>query len=187
MRRTIVVGFGVAVVVAAAAIPWRNGLHAESTQKHVHKTTSSYLRISPTGRVHTQPSIDGAEHPELIPDTLAYHHFLHEVAAQAAPGADPKRLAGYIKHLRLGRADTPRIQALIQVARAYKQGLDQLAATNDVYARSDASARVRFAAAKMRLLQDTLDTLSTQLRPEDKASLDDYVRTEIKRRIKMMP
>ncbi len=146
---------------------------------------NSVVRVSPTGRIHTRASIDGSQHPELIPDSLAYHCFLLAVADQAHLDGDQRRLNGYFKHLGFSSASNSSAAALIAIAEQYQTGLDRLRTERDMTADTDPQAQ--FLSDKDRLVRESIANVARALRPDHAAMVDAYVMDQVRKSIKITP
>jgi hypothetical protein len=127
-------------------------------------------------------TIDGAKNPELIPDDLAYAHFIRATASSATPQAVQRREA------LLTRAGLTRDER-----QSYAQAL------GDVQARLDA-VRVQLGAAAASatpderaqlqrvendIIADARESLRSGLGAAASARLDEHVQTHVKSRIRI--
>jgi hypothetical protein len=121
------IGICIGVLLFTAGVTVVKRLHGQTVPGE--STLYAVSPTSPVGRTHTRPSLDGAAYPELIPDTLAYHFFLREVAAVAAT-RDERRIEGFAKRIRSGSATDPSFLTLVSIANDYQAALE-LARSND--------------------------------------------------------
>jgi hypothetical protein len=143
------------------------------------------IRISPTGRVHTRQSIDGAQRPESIPDSLAYHYLLRAVAAESEPGGDKRRREGYFRHIGFDSSNEDSARALSSVALEYEARLAALGLVLSQMGISERSAT--FVAQREELVRRAMSQIAASLRPDRAATVDTFVMEHVRRKIKLMP
>lgn len=142
----------------------------------------------PAAHVHTSPGvIDGALHPDMIPDLTAYR--LYFVAVSPASNAGPDEKARELAHLRQIGLSDPDLDRLMSVLSDFKaQYSDMIARYNEVAERNTEVGitpdRKGFLARRDELVRMTRDRLQTLLNPEGLSRLDNHVQRE-KRKMKV--
>ena len=139
--------------------------------------------------VATIKTIDGALHPELIPDATAYRLYLFAVSTSANP-TEAERKHQHA-HLRKTGIDENDRQVLIGILSDFRMRYDGLVAQ---YNASAAAALARNETTDVRpllkafddLVQSTRDVISTRLTPKGAAQLHSFVISE-KKNMKVQP
>ena len=131
-------------------------------------------------------AVDGAKTPDLIPDALAYDHFLKAISTPIA--ASPQHVGArnaLLARMRLSQTDG---RALILALTGVWDELNRI----DVARRSAPSAldpaghtRNDLATRERALLDSAKSNLLSALSPEGAQRVDAFVRTHVKRRIKV--
>jgi hypothetical protein len=146
------------------------GAWAQSSPPHNHEVAAPKL-------------IDGAVHPELIPDSVAYRLYLVAVSTKANPtGAEQAHQRAQL--LRTGLVDTDQ-QILTSVLLDFRANYDALVSEYNNSAKSDPTTHVHTLLKKIDdLVQSTRDTISTRLSSRGAAKLHTVVVSE-KKNMKM--
>ncbi|MGH9431863.1 MAG: hypothetical protein ACRD3T_09995 [Terriglobia bacterium] len=149
------------------------------------------VRSSPSGAAGPDGDhaviVNGAEHPEQIPDSVAYRLVFLTMAEPEEPtDAQRARQRAYLEKAGLGEQD--RISAVIVLAN-FKTRYDQLDAqyNESVLAANrtkEPPGLETFLSQQDELVQETRDALKADLRPEAMDRFDAYVRRE-KRNMQM--
>jgi hypothetical protein len=133
--------------------------------------------------------VDGATSPESISDDLAYHLFLSAIALPASASAENKRgRDGVLERIGLSREDA---RAFVSALANLREDLDGLSQERNRIGRStDASMQIRTAneALKRReadIVASARARIERTVSGEGLVSLDEHIRTHVKRRIKI--
>lgn len=144
-----------------------------STAQQVTASRSETVKVEPPG------TIDGAKHPEQIPDLMAYRLFFVQVSLPAQPSADDsRRHEAKLGRLRLSAIDRLNLELAIAIFR------DHYAAFLENYK----TAPVDEAALSQRdaITQEALDRLRTSMSMAGFQELDKFIQLE-KRHMKRVP
>lgn len=149
---------------------------------------------------HTRPSVDGAVRPDLIPDSVAYGFFLRTAAG--GPSDDEQRRAkafikhalrnsraasaGHVEHVDEVEADDALAGALMEAAgrfRAREREITLEARTLKDTGRSDLIPPLRI--KREAAVAEAISRLPEALGAEGFTLVDEYVKNEMKRKIRM--
>jgi hypothetical protein len=131
--------------------------------------------------------IDGARHPELIPDAIAYRLFFLTVAEPADANAEQRaRQRAWLRTAGLKDED---VQSAAAVLETFKSQYDELVALYDESVRAANETGTNpdpatFLSQQDQLVESTRDALTAAISPEVMARFDAHVRRE-KRNMKM--
>lgn len=142
-----------------------------------------------SGHSGTLPvAVDGSKTPGLIPDQLAYRHFLMALAEPQS--ANPEAIARRSALLATTGLSAGDQQALVSALNGLRERLDanylatEQAATDDSLAEPEKTAAITTLRAQENLLLDGLASgLKTELSYDGWLRLDAYVKDHVKRRI----
>jgi len=171
--------FLVCLAVCSAVVISAAGMRHSATPTHHHVGTS-------TGTIDQLPVFaDGSKRPDLIPDDVAYRHFLKALAVHEAPSANElARQALFLRRVSLSNADAT---ALLQAMRNVREQLDLI---DQDRARADLSSDPAAVAAMATLkahendvLQNARGPVFAALSDEGRLAFDRHVKTYIKSRI----
>jgi hypothetical protein len=127
--------------------------------------------------------IDGRTNPELIPDELAYEHFILAISErQAASELEVRRREAFLRPLGLSSEDRNHV---IFALTGVREALDAVEAKRQSLSAGtdpDVSRRlIELKAERNTILKDARNRL--HLSSDGKARFDNYVKKEVKRRI----
>lgn len=149
--------------------------------------------LAPMARAYGQPAhsehrlsvvVDGSRTPDLIPDELAYRHFILSIAERRNPSREESRRRDIrLRDIRLSDPDQYLLIAAVQglreeletIEEARKEALQDMSVTRDATLAS-LKAREDKAIAAVR---SSLRLLS----PDGQARLDEHIKTRVKKRI----
>jgi hypothetical protein len=185
-RTTFLTLAGVAVVAIAVAAP----SSIKNTKSNPITPTANALAV-PTKLPEQEGTIDGAVHPELIPDDVAYSLFLNFLAGHQSPEQKNSMKAYFKYHPQLNGID---IDALMRVAEEFRAGNnalddDERALANAGSQRSSA-ADARMALIKQRrlsLVNETIAALPNRIGKDSAERVKSHVMDYVKRRVKIGP
>lgn len=155
------------VTAVACVLVFAFGARAQSSPpQHQHNVTTPNV-------------IDGAVHPELIPDSIAYRLYL--VALSTGPNATQAQVTSQRAHvMRTGLADTDQ-QMFISILSDFRTKYDVLVADYNAAAKADPTTDVHTLLKKLDdLVQSTRDTISVRLSSQGAAKLHAFVVSEKK-------
>jgi len=182
--------FGVSTVVAAHfAVGNASPAARESIATDRGRPLASVVHTSGThggavGAGLLPLAVDGSEHPEQVPDNIAYRHFISTIseAADATPQQRDRRQV-FLKRVGLSPEDNEAVlQSIVNLR-------EQLTAIREQRAMLDRTASVTalqtlrlqesqlFDAARLRII--------SALTSEGRQQLDNYIQENVKRRIKI--
>jgi hypothetical protein len=131
---------------------------------------------------HTAPHIvDGAVHPELIPDSVAYRLYFLVVSEKPNPPAEAQRRQ--LAHLRMLRLDNEDLQILITELEDFKVHYTQMidrynAEAAAALANGSQTDQETFLAQRDSLVDATRERLRNRLSPDGLKRVDMYVQNE---------
>jgi hypothetical protein len=130
--------------------------------------------------------VDGSQTPELVPDEVAYRHFVMAAAAPDVPTPDEiARRAGYLA--RLGLAADDRNKAITALA-SVRDGLETLKREQARLTGDSPQSQAALAALKIQrdaIIQGAVTRLRGSLSPEGANRVDAFVMSHVKRNIKI--
>jgi hypothetical protein len=158
------------VTAVACALMFAFGAWAQTSPPHNHQVTAPKL-------------IDGAVHPELIPDSVAYRLYLVAVSTSQNPTEAEQK--GQNAHLmKTGLVDTDQ-QLLVSILSDFRAKFDALVADYNDAAKA-AAARNQMADVQALLkklddlVQSTRDSISVRLSSQGAAKLHSFIVSEKK-------
>ena len=143
---------------------------------------TAWAQSSPPQHQHTVAApnlIDGAVHPELIPDSVAYRLYL--VAVSTGPNPTETDQTHQRAHvMKTGLVGTDQ-QILISVLSDFRSKYDALVTDYNASAKADSTTDVHALLKKLDdLIQSTRDTISVRLSSRGAAKLHSFVVSEKK-------
>ncbi len=143
-----------------------------------HQHSASSLASSNVSESDAE-MIDGSEHPELVPDAVAYRLYLVVVSEAPNPTDEQRnRQNAHLSKVGLGKSD---LQSVVTVLTAFKVQYGQLIANYNAAAEVGATVDIKaFLSQRDGLVQATRDRLKALLTPEAMARLDRVVQNEKK-------
>jgi len=154
--------------VTPNAFPGHNHSMASST---AHSLTLSVL-------------VDGKNNPELIPDDLAYRHFVMALSAPRIPSLDEsRRRESLLQPLNFTSGDH---DALIGALAGVKENLDALNKTRDTVTGRDAAASSKLLGLRDQeraLLDEASNRMRSTLSPQGLIQFEAYLRDHVKKHI----
>jgi hypothetical protein len=145
----------------------------------MHSVTESRA-AQPSDRDSFLPlTVDGSKTPELVPDRLAYYHFIIANAQRAAPTANDIRR----REIRLGRLGLQKVDhlALVAALSGVQDALDRAEALGRGSSPDHAAAK----AQKDAVLEATQARLESVLTADGTSRLDAFVQNHVKRGVKI--
>jgi len=139
--------------------------------------------VAPHQHSETSDMIDGAVHPELIPDSIAYRlYFLTNSTGLMPTEEDQKRQQAQLGKVGLQDDD---LKTLVSVLSEFRATYDALVAQYNrsaqaATARNEAGDMSSFLRQRDGLVESTRDTLKLRLTPGGILLLDSFVRSEKK-------
>lgn len=130
---------------------------------------------------HANTVIDGAVHPELIPDSIAYRLYFYTLST--GPNATEQDRKVQLVHLSKVGLQGADLEILIEVLAEFRTKHDALASQYNqtaeaALARNEAPDITSFLAQVGSLVQSTRDTLKLRLTPQGMLQLDGIVQSE---------
>jgi hypothetical protein len=146
----------------------------------------AWAQTSPPQHQHNVAApnlIDGAAHPELIPDSVAFRLYLVAVSRGQNPtGAEQKHQHAHI--MKTGLVDTDQ-QIFVSILSDFRAKYDSLVNEYNTSAKADSTTDVHTLLKKLDdLVQSTRDTISARLSSRGAAKLHTFVVSE-KKNMKM--
>jgi hypothetical protein len=127
--------------------------------------------------------VDGAQTPELVPDSLAYRHFVQAMAISFSPtSTELARQMSVFKQLALSSDDRQQFETIMNTVR---YDLDDIAEERSLPATGNAVSAGALQARERRLLDDARSQLQNTLDTDDWARVERYVLEEVKRGVKI--
>jgi len=129
--------------------------------------------------------VDGAATPNLIPDALAYQHFLTAIAAHPFPSTEEQaRQSAQLSALGLSPADR---QALIANLAPFRAQLDNIQSARAAVGSGPSAPTqlMNLRSQESTLAATTLQKIQGSLTADGMSLLDQYVRTHVKAHIKI--
>jgi hypothetical protein len=148
-----------------------------TTTTHQHSSTSP-----PPQHQHNVAAtnlIDGAVHPELISDSIAYRLYLVAVSTRPNPD-EAEQTIQRVQVMRTGLVDTDQ-QTFISILSDFRANYDALVADYNAAAKADNTTDVHTLLKKLDdLVQSTRDTIEVRLSARGAAKLHAFVVSEKK-------
>jgi hypothetical protein len=129
--------------------------------------------------------VDGSKNPELVPDSVAYRHFIMAASIPDRPNKDElARRIGIIRSMRLGDQDA---KALVAALRGVRDELNRIAEDKTVQAGalSTPGARAMFKAQRDTVFTGAQARLLGGLSQEGHETVQKFVREHVKTQIKI--
>ncbi len=135
---------------------------------------------SPPQHQHVAPNlIDGAVHPELIPDSVAYRLYLVAISTDQNP-TEVAQKHQRAQLLKTGLGETDQL-IFIGILSDFRSKYDALVADYNASAKADSTTDVHTLLKKLDdLLKSTRDTISVRLSPRGAAKLHSFIVSEKK-------
>jgi hypothetical protein len=141
---------------------------------------AAWAQSSPPQHQHVAPNvIDGAVHPELIPDSVAYRLYLVPISTGQNPTkADQERQRAHLTKTSLSATDQ---QLFVSILSDFRTKYDTLVADYNTAAKADATTDVHTLLNKLDdLIQSMRDAISVRLPSQGAARLYSFVVSEKK-------
>jgi hypothetical protein len=127
---------------------------------------------------HSGNVIDGAEHPELIPDSVAYRLFFTTVSVR--PNPTPNQVELQRAQLGMVGLDSADTRTVVTALATFRREFDALVARYNKAAGSEEPDSMLFDLQQDRLLANTRGALKATLSTKGMSRLDAYVQAEKK-------
>jgi hypothetical protein len=153
-----------------------------STAGHFRHGTESVGTPKEPRRVEIPLAVDGAKNPELIPDDVAYRHFISVTAATAAASEEEiRRRDAFVAQLELLPADrTSYLAALSNVREALIDTEQRLRVS---HSNSETVAELR--RQRGRILDDAAARVLTSLSPDGVQRVEAHINGHVKKHIRI--
>lgn len=198
---TAIMTFGVSTVVAAHFVA---GTASPSARENIAKDRG-HLQGTPHATdqnllasvVHTSSThggaagagllplaVDGSEHPEQVPDNIAYRHFISTIseAADATPQQRDRRQV-FLKRVGLSQEDYEAVLQSVENLREQLTAIREQRAMLDRTASATALQTLRLQEGQ--LFEATRLRIISALTSDGRRQLDSYIQENVKRRIKI--
>jgi len=168
-----------AVVVGVSVSVWT--LHGRSQAAMGQAPTACEAPSGPNINVTPADIIDGAKHPELIPDSIAYRLFFITAAAPTNPSLNDKaRERAYLRTAGVREENIPGASAVLAVFTArygdlVTQQNESVLAANEAGSDPDYAT---FFSQLDQLVESTRKALEAEIGPADAKGLDSHVQRE---------
>lgn len=169
---------------------WREG---DASPRAIAKST----RALPSGAMpvassvqtitsDTPPSVDGAKTPELVPDDVAYRHFIMAAAAPDNPTSEEaSRRAGYVARLGLSADDRGRALSALRSVRDNLDALKREQALLTDNSPESRAARMVIKNKKDAILKDAVTRLRSSVSAEGSNRVHTFVLEHVKRHVRI--
>ena len=151
------------------------------------ETGVSSHQTHPASATSLPVSVDGEQTPELVPDSLAYSHFIMAVAEPTSPSIDQLRTrAALLAPLGLSTTD---YYSLVNALNGVREQIDDVERrgelVNGTSSATDLSELDQLRDMKRMVLHDAQNRVVASLSVDGKGRLEKHIREYVKRRIKI--